>query len=194
MSRPESPVQHHGIQFEWGAFTHFGCGDAACFPVDNWRILYAQMKAQYIRYILTDFHVNRFSSVFENQLQKLFDGFWILATLFAAFRNCRSVRSNFTAQATLVFPTQRWPSKSRNKPRKTGKIPYVSWKIKMWWPKKSKISFHRVCERVTKSEPLTILSPLVRILVISTRTAASGSTKIVLEDFIQISYEGLAFT
>ena len=41
----------------------------ACFPVHNWRILYIQMKAQCIRYTATDFHVDRFSSVFENQLQ-----------------------------------------------------------------------------------------------------------------------------
>ena len=32
------------LQVESGAFTHFGCGDAACFPVHNWRILYTQMK------------------------------------------------------------------------------------------------------------------------------------------------------
>ena len=38
---------------------------AACFPV---RILYIQMKTQCTRYVATDFHVDRFSSVFENQL------------------------------------------------------------------------------------------------------------------------------
>ena len=32
------------------------------------------------------------------------------------------------------------------------------------------------------------------VLVISTRTAASRSTKIVLKDFIQMSYEGFALT
>ena len=32
-------------------------------------MLYIQMKAQYIRYVATDCHVDRFSSVFENQLQ-----------------------------------------------------------------------------------------------------------------------------
>ena len=37
------------------------------------------------------------------QLVRLVDGFWILTTLFAAFRNCRSV-SNFTAQTHLCFP------------------------------------------------------------------------------------------
>ena len=131
---------------------------------------------------------------FWESIAKLVDEFWILTTLFAAFRNCRSVRSKFSAQAHLCFPTQRWPSKSRNKPRKTGKIPHMSWKTKMWWAKKSKISFRRACEWVTKSQPLTILSPLVRILVISTRTAASRSTKTVLQDFIQMNYERLAFT
>ena len=57
------------LQVESGAFTHFGCGDAACFPVHNWRILYTQMKTQCIRYIATDFHEDRFSSIFENRLQ-----------------------------------------------------------------------------------------------------------------------------
>ena len=41
---------------------------------------------------------------FWESIAKLVDGFWILATLFAAFRNCRSVRSNFTAQTHLCFP------------------------------------------------------------------------------------------
>ena len=131
---------------------------------------------------------------FWESIAKLVDGFWILTTLFAAFRNCRSVRSNFTAQAYLCFPLSVDPANRETSQGEPGKIPHMSWKTKMWWPKKSKISFHRVCEWVTKSEPLTILSPLVRILVISTQTAAFRSTKIVLEDFIQMSYEGLAFT
>ena len=62
---PSARGEH--IQVESGALTHFGCGDAACFPVHN--ILYTQMKAQCLRYVATDFHVDRFSSVFENQLQ-----------------------------------------------------------------------------------------------------------------------------
>ena len=62
------------------------------------------MKVQCIRYIATDFHVDWFSSVFENQLQSWSTDFGFFSTLFAAFRNCRSVRSNFTAQAHLCFP------------------------------------------------------------------------------------------
>ena len=50
-------------------FLHFGCGDAACFPVHNWRILYTQMKAQRIRYTASNFRGDRFSSVLENQMQ-----------------------------------------------------------------------------------------------------------------------------
>ena len=42
-------------------------------------------------------------------IAKLADGFWILATLFTAFRNCRSVRSNSTAQAHLCFPLSNDP-------------------------------------------------------------------------------------
>ena len=41
---------------------------------------------------------------FWESIAKLVDGFWILTILFALFRNCRSVRSNFTAQAHLCFP------------------------------------------------------------------------------------------
>ena len=41
---------------------------------------------------------------FWEPIAKLVDRFWILITLFAAFRNCRSVRSNFTAQSHLCFP------------------------------------------------------------------------------------------
>ena len=37
------------VQVKSGAFTHFGCDDAACFPVHNCRMLYTQMKAQCIR-------------------------------------------------------------------------------------------------------------------------------------------------
>ena len=73
-----------------------------------------------------------------------------------------------------------------------------SWRFCSFWKRRrrwleSKICFHRVCECVTKSELLTIRSPLMRILVISTRTAVSRSTKIVLQDFIQMSYKRLAF-
>ena len=150
------------------------------------------MKAQRIHYIATDFHVDRFSSVFENQLQSCSTDFGFLPPSSPLSETAEASGVILQLRHTCVS-TQRWPGKSRNKPRKTGKIPHMSWKTKMWWPKKSKISFHRVCEWVTKSEPLTILSPLVRILVISTRTAASRSTKIVLQDFIQMSYEGLAF-
>ena len=130
---------------------------------------------------------------FWESIAKLVDGFWILTTLVAAFRNCRSVRSNFTAQAHLCLPLSD-DLVNREEAKETGKIPHMSWKTKMWWPKKCKISFHRVCEWVTKSEPLTILSPLVRKLVIPVRTAASCSIKILFQDFIQMSYEGLAFT
>ena len=66
------------LQVESLSLTDFGCGDAACFPVHNWRILYIQMKARCIRYITTDFHVGRFSSVFENQLQSCSTDFGFL--------------------------------------------------------------------------------------------------------------------
>ena len=150
----------------------------------------ARILSQTVRYIATDFHVDRTSSVFENQLQSWSTDFGFLP----AFRNCRSVRSNFTAQAHLCFPLSEDPVNRETSQGKKGKRPHMSWKTKMWWPKKSKISFHRVCEWVAKRQPLTILSPLVRILVISRRADASRSTKIVLQDFIQIRCEGLAFT
>ena len=76
LSRSNTPVGD--IQVESGAFTHFGCGDTACFPVHNWRILHTQMKAQCIRYTATDFHVDRFSRVFENQLQSWWTDFGLL--------------------------------------------------------------------------------------------------------------------
>ena len=41
---------------------------------------------------------------FWESMAKLIDGFWILTALFAAFRNCRSVRSDFSAQPHLCFP------------------------------------------------------------------------------------------
>ena len=156
-------------------------------------ILYTQMKAQCIRYVATDSHVDRFSSIFENQLQSWSTDFGFLPP---------SSPISETAEASGVILQLRHTCVSHSamtqqiekQAKENGKIPHMSWKTKMWLPKKSKISFHRVCEWVTKSEPLTILSPLVRIFVISKRTAASRSTKIVLEDFIQMSYEGLAFT
>ena len=57
------------IQVESGAFTHFECGDAACFPVRNWRILHTQMKGRCWCSITVNFRGDRFSSVLENQMQ-----------------------------------------------------------------------------------------------------------------------------
>ena len=57
------------VQVESGAFTHFECGDAACFPVRNWRILHTQMKGQCWCSITVNFRGDRFSSVLENQMQ-----------------------------------------------------------------------------------------------------------------------------
>ena len=131
---------------------------------------------------------------FWESIANLVDGFWILTTLFAAFRNCRSGRSNFTAHARLCFPLCDDPVNRETSQGTPGKYHTGVGRQKYDVQKKSKISFHRICECVTKNEPLTILSPLVRTPVIFTRTAASRSTKIVLQDFIQMNYEGLAFT
>ena len=57
------------IQIESGAFAHFECGDAACFPVGNRRILHTQMKGRCGCSINVNFRGDRFSSVLENQMQ-----------------------------------------------------------------------------------------------------------------------------
>ena len=57
------------VKVESGAFTHFECGEAACFPVRNWRILRTQMKGRCWCFITISFHGDRFSSVLENQMQ-----------------------------------------------------------------------------------------------------------------------------
>ena len=62
---------------------------------------------------------------FWESIAKLVDGFWILTTLFAAFRNCRSVRSNFTAQAHLCFPLSDDPVNRETSQGKPGK--YHTW-------------------------------------------------------------------
>ena len=62
---------------------------------------------------------------FWESIAKLADGFWILTTLFAAFRNCRSVRSNFTAQAHLCFPLSDDPVNRETSRGKPGK--YHTW-------------------------------------------------------------------
>ena len=131
---------------------------------------------------------------FWESMANLINGFWNLTTLFADFRNCRSVKSNFTAQAHLRFPLSDDPVNRETSQEKPGK--YHTWvgRQKYHGQKSPKSVVRRVCEWVTKSEPLTILSPLVRIPVISARTAASRSTQILLQDFIQMTYEGLAFT
>ena len=59
----------HTIQVESGALTHFECGDAAFFPVRNWRILHTQMKHRCWCSILFNFRGDQFSSVSENQMQ-----------------------------------------------------------------------------------------------------------------------------
>ena len=58
-------------------------------------------------------------------IAKLVDGFWILPSLFAAFRNCTSVRSNFTAQAHLWFPLSDNPVNRETSQGKPGK--YHTW-------------------------------------------------------------------
>ena len=56
---------------------------------------------------------------------KLVDGFWTLTTFFAAFRNCRSVRSNFTAEAHFCFPLSDDPVNRETSQGKPGK--YHTW-------------------------------------------------------------------
>ena len=62
---------------------------------------------------------------FWESIAKLVGGFWILTTLFAAFRNCSSVRSNFTAQAHLCFPLSDDPVNRETSQGKPGK--YHTW-------------------------------------------------------------------
>ena len=129
---------------------------------------------------------------FWESIAKLVDGFWILTTLFAAFRNCRSVRSNFTAQAHLCFPLSDDPVNRETSQGKPGK--YHTWVGRQKCDgQKSPESVFTGLRMSYQSESLKILSPLVRILVISSGTAASCSTKVILQDFVHMSYEGLAF-
>ena len=58
---------------------------------------------------------------FRESIAKLADGFSILTTVFAAFRNCRSVRSNLTAQAHLCFPLSDEPANRETSQGKPGK-------------------------------------------------------------------------
>ena len=57
------------LQIESDAFTRFGCGDAACFPVCNWRMLHTQMKGRCWCSTTVNFRGDRFSTVLENQMQ-----------------------------------------------------------------------------------------------------------------------------
>ena len=58
---------------------------------------------------------------FWESIANLIDGLWIFTTLFAAFGNCRSVRSNFTAQAYLYFPLSDDPVNWETSQEKSGK-------------------------------------------------------------------------
>ena len=64
-----APYRTRTVQVESGAFTHFECGDAACFPVRKWRILHTQMKGPCWCSITVNFRGDRFNSVLENQMQ-----------------------------------------------------------------------------------------------------------------------------
>ena len=83
------------------------------------------MKGRCWYSITVNFPVDRFSTVFENKLQRWSTVFFILTTLFAAFRNYRSVRSNFTAQAHLCFPLSDGPVNRETSQGKPGK--YHTW-------------------------------------------------------------------
>ena len=128
---------------------------------------------------------------FWESIAKLVDGFWILTTLFAAFRNCRSVRSNFTAQAHLCFPLSDDPvnwEASQGKPRKyhtgVGRQKCDGQKS----PKSVFTGFANELPKASDSKPTGAHTSHIH------KTAAFRSTKIVLQNFIQMSYEGLAFT
>ena len=103
-----------------------------------------------VHYIATDFHLDRFSSVLKNQLQS-----WL--TDFDSYHPLRPLSETAEAWGVILQLRHTCVSHSamtqeiEKKPRKTGKIRHTSWKTKMWWPKKSKISFHRICEGVIKA-------------------------------------------
>ena len=113
------------IQVQSGAFIHFVCGDAACFPVHNWRILYNPDESSMYTLYRCRFSCRSVKRWFWESITKLVDGFLILTTLFAAFRNCRSVRSDFTAQAHLCFQLSDEPVNRERSQGKPGK--YYTW-------------------------------------------------------------------
>ena len=61
--------QRNNVQVESGAFTHFECGDAVCFPLRNWRILHTQMKDRCWWSITVSFLADHFSTVLQNEMQ-----------------------------------------------------------------------------------------------------------------------------
>ena len=69
------------LQVESSAFTHFECGDAAWFPVRNWKILHTQMKGWCWCAVTVNFRGDRFSSVLENQVQIWSTNFGVLPVI-----------------------------------------------------------------------------------------------------------------
>ena len=74
------------LQVKSGAFTHFECGNAACFSVRNWRILHTKMKGRRRCSTADNFRGHRYSSVLENQMQIWWTNFgvWLRIDCFQA--------------------------------------------------------------------------------------------------------------
>ena len=89
-------------------------------------------------------------SVLENQLQSWSTDFGFLPPSSPLSETAEASGVIVQLKHTCV-PTQRWSSKSRSKPRKTGKIPHMSWKTKMWWPKNPKSVFTGFANELPKA-------------------------------------------
>ena len=111
-------------QVESGAFSHWmwRCCLLPCTQLKD--LIHPDESPMYTLYYYR-FSCRSVQQCFWESIAKLVDGFWILTTLFAAFRNCRSVRSNFTAQAHLCFPLSDDPVNRETSQGKPGK--YYIW-------------------------------------------------------------------